>query len=80
MLLSFAHVVLAVWILIRNYEAEGRGGGGQLKISHLICTEIRKLSILVVYCSGSRWMFEANVPRILMWSQVLKQYQILDHK
>ena len=49
MLLSFAHVVLAVWILIRNYEAEG----GQLKISHLICTEIRKLSILVAYCSGS---------------------------
>ena len=53
MLLSFAHVVLAVWILIRNYEAEGRGGGGQLKISHLICIEIRKLSILVAYCSGS---------------------------
>ena len=50
MLLRFAHVVLAVWILIRNYEAEGRG---QLKISHLICTEIRKLSILVAYCSGS---------------------------
>ena len=51
MLLSYVHVVLAVWTLIRNYEAEG--GGGQLKISHLICTEIRKLSILVAYCSGS---------------------------
>ena len=49
MLLSYAHVVLAVWTLIRNYEARGE----QLKISHLICTEIRKLSILVVYCSGS---------------------------
>ena len=76
MLLSYAHVVLAVWTLIRNYEARGE----QLKISHLICTEIRKLSILVVYCSGSRWIFEANVPRILMWSQVQIQYQILDHK
>ena len=49
MLLSYAHVVLAVWTLTRNYEARG----GQLKILHLICTEIRKLSILVVYCSGS---------------------------
>ena len=49
MLFSFAHVVFAVWTLIRNYEARGE----QLKISHLICTEIRKLSILVVYCSGS---------------------------
>ena len=49
MLLSYGYVVLAVWSLIRNYEA----GGEQLKISHLICTEIRKLSILVVYCSGS---------------------------
>ena len=49
MLLSYVHVVLAVWTLIRNYEARGE----QLKISHLICTEIRKLSILVVYCSGS---------------------------
>ena len=54
MLLSYVHVVLAVWTLIRNYEAGGRGEGGeQLKISHLICTEIRKLSILVAYCSGS---------------------------
>ena len=76
MLFSFAHVVCAVWTLIRNYEARGE----QLKMSHLICTEIRKLSILVVYCSGSRWMFEANVPRILMWSQVQIQYQVLDHK
>ena len=49
MLLSFAHVALAVWTLIRNYEARG----DQLKVSHLICTEIRKLSILVVYCSGN---------------------------
>ena len=48
MLFSFAHVVCAVWTLIRNYEARGE----QLKMSHLICTEIRKLSILVVYCSG----------------------------
>ena len=49
MLLSYAHVVLAMWTLTRNYEARGE----QLKISHLICTEIRKLSILVVYCSGN---------------------------
>ena len=49
MLLSYAHVVLAVCTLIRNYESRGE----QLKISHLICTEIRKLSILVAYCSGS---------------------------
>ena len=49
MLFSYARVALAVWTLIRNYEARG----GQLKISHLICTEIRKLSILVVYCSGN---------------------------
>ena len=49
MLFSYARVALAVWTLIRNYEARGE----QLKISHLICTEIRKLSILVAYCSGS---------------------------
>ena len=49
MLFSYVRVVLAVWTLIRNYEARGE----QLKISHLICTEIRKLSILVAYCSGS---------------------------
>ena len=46
---ELSRVVLAVWTLIRNYEARGE----QLKMSHLICTEIRKLSILVVYCSGS---------------------------
>ena len=28
MLLSYVHVVLAVWTLIRNYEAGGEGGGG----------------------------------------------------
>ena len=49
MLFSYVRVVLAVWTLIRNDEALGE----QLKMSHLICTEIRKLSILVVYCSGS---------------------------
>ena len=49
MLFSYVRVVHAVWTLIRNYEARGE----QLKMSHLICTEIRKLSILVVYCSGS---------------------------
>ena len=54
MLFSFAHVVFAVWTLIRNYEARGE----QLKMSHLICTEIRKLSILVVYCSGNLKYYE----------------------
>ena len=49
MLLSYAHVVLAVWTLIRNYEARGE----QLKGLHLVCTEIGKLSILAVYCRGS---------------------------
>ena len=41
MLLSFAHVVLAVWTSIRNYEASGE----QLNGSHRICTEIRQLVV-----------------------------------
>ena len=49
MLLSFAHVVFAVWTLIRNYEARGE----QLKRLHLVCTEIEELSILAVYCPDS---------------------------
>ena len=49
MLLSFAHVVFAVWTLIRNYEARGE----QLKRLHLVCTESEKLSILAVYCPDS---------------------------
>ena len=48
MLLSSAHVVLAVGTRVHNYEALGE----QLKGSHLRCTEIRKLSRLAVYCSG----------------------------
>ena len=63
MLLSYAHVVLAVWTLIRNYEARGE----QLKMSHLICTEIRKLSILVVYCSGCVYVVRVNSS----WFQVV---------
>ena len=49
MLFSFAHVVFAVWTLIRNYEARGE----QLKRLHLVCTEIEELSILAVYCPDS---------------------------
>ena len=49
MLFSFAHVVCAVWTLIRNYEARGE----QLKRLHLVSTEIEELSILAVYCPDS---------------------------
>ena len=49
MLFSYVRVVLAVWTLIRNYEARGE----QLKGLHLVCTEMGKLSILAVYCPGS---------------------------
>ena len=57
MLLSFAHVVLAVWTSIRNYEASG----GQLNGSHRICTKKKEASSLVVYCSGSPDTFVKTV-------------------
>ena len=60
MLFSYVRVVLAVWTLIRNYEARGE----QLKISHLICTEIRMLSILVVYCSATVSYTHLTLPTI----------------